>query len=336
MSLFYSTYLGGSGSDEAKGVAVDSVGKAYVAGTTLGYPSQRNQRRLVNNFPTKNAVQRSYRGGTSDGFVVKVNPAAKGMKSLIYSTYVGGGGQDVVWDMSVRSVAKKGSRGQGEAYLTGFTDSGDDPATAGRDGPKPYFPTTSRAFDRSFNGRATRADASTTFLNGDSYVTKLSASGKKLSYSTFLGGTDGDVGHGIAVDKAGRAYVVGYTACDNRTPTGPPCPGSFPILNAIFPRMDGTFNSPALHTVPTDVFVANLAADGGRLLYSTYLPGNQFDRGLDIALFHDQRAVLVTGRTTSTNFPTTAGAFQTTKPDKLERPAPPPGARDAFVSKITN
>lgn len=320
-SLAYSSYLGGSGNDVAKAVAVGADGVAFIAGITTGYGSP-----ITNNLPTKSALQGTYQGGDADAFVAAFRPSRSGAASLKYSTYLGGGGFDHAW-----GVAAEGTK----AYVTGQTDSGDDPATPAADGPTPYFPTTVGAFDTTYNGRPTDPGGDTTFLNGDAFVTKLKEDGNALAYSTFLGGTDMDIGGAIAVDSLGHAYVTGYTTCENASPTGPACSGSFPVTaDAIQPTMDGTYIGFELHNTPTDIFVTKLLPEGAGLVYSTYLGGNDFDRGFAIAV-RDKNAVgapiipeaYVTGRIASTNYPTTAGAFQATKPAGK-------GNRDAAVSKV--
>lgn len=343
-SLVYSTYLGGGGNDEIKDVAVDQDGAAYVAGTTAGYSDGTGGK--TNNFPTTaGAFQSSYRGGFSDAFSAKIDPNLSGASSLTYATYLGGGGIDQGWGVAVD---------KNEALVTGFTDSGDNPATPAADGPTPYFPTTNLAYDTTFNGRATTApdtsgkactvqNGCTIFLNGDAYVTKLDKNGTSPIFSTFLGGSDGDTGADVAVDRLGVAYVTGYTTCQNdnggvKLPAGatppPPCHGSFPTQNPIQADMDGSYIGHELHNSPTDVFVATLAPRGNALLFSTYLGGRDFDRGFVVAVrdSDDQGRPTVpeaylTGRMASSNYPTTAGSFRVTKPSGN-------GNRDAAVTKI--
>jgi hypothetical protein len=328
-SLRYSTYLGGRGWDDAHGVAVDGAGNAYVAGTTFGFDRHGS---LDNDFPVKNAFQPSYGGGEGDAFVAKIDPRRRGGRSLRYSSYLGGGGRDLGWSVAVKFPRDRDRDDLGTAFVTGFTDSGDDPATSARDGIKPYFPTTKGAFDRSYNGEHTQPDGSNLFMNGDAYVTKVAPSGSRLVYSTYLGGGDHDVGAGIAVDQRGRAYVVGYTTCDNQDPTGPPCVGTFPVKDALFPNMDGRFIAPQQMNIPTDAFLAKLNSSGSDLVYSTYIPGVQFDRAFAVAV-RDRDAngspitpeAYVAGRTGSSDLPVTQGAFQTTRPG---------GPRDGFIFKI--
>src|SRR5205085_4429825 len=122
-------------------------------------------------------------------------------------------------------------------------------------------------------------------------------------YSTYLGGSDGDVGNGIAVDAVGDAYVTGDTGSTN------------------FPTTAGAFQT----TGSTGAFVTKLNPAGSGLLYSTYLGGNRGASAHGIAVDAAGNAY-VTGVTGSTNFPTTPGAFQTT----IAGPFRP----DAFVTKI--
>jgi Beta-propeller repeat len=178
---------------------------------------------------------------------------------LVYSTYLGGRGFDTDPDIALDA--------DGNAYITGQTDSTD-------------FPTSPGAFQRSYAGG-----------QYDAVVTKLSASGGGLVYSTYLGGNSDDHGGAIALDGAGDAYLTG----DTGSPDFPTTPGAF----------DRTLNG------GDDVFVAKLDASGAALDHSTYLGGADYDVGGDIAVDASGRA-FVTGVTGSSDFPTTPGAFDTT------------------------
>ncbi len=183
-NLIYSTYLGGVGGDGGSGIAVDGNDNAYVTGMTTS-----------SNFPTLNAYQVTFQGGYSDVFVTKISDTGKG---LIYSTYLGGGGN---WEEGY-SIAVDGG---GNAYVTGMTASSNFPIL--------------NAYDASFNGGT---------WNGDAFVTKLSGSGSRLIYSTYLGGESDDYGSGVAVDGSGNAYVTGYTLSSD-----------FPTLNPYQADQDG-------------------------------------------------------------------------------------------------
>ena len=191
---------------------------------------------------------------------------------LLYSTYLGGNNSDLGNPIAVDAA--------GSAYVTGETESND-------------FPTTAGAFDTSFNG------------NNDAFVTKLNATGSALVYSTYLGGSGDDRGHGIALD-AGNAYVTGETESTN-----------FPTTLGAF---DTSFNG------NVDAFVTKLNATGSApLLYSTYLGGSTADRGFEIAV-DGAGGAYVTGQTAGGTpvFPTTAGAFDTSFN----------GQTDVFVTKL--
>src|SRR5262249_8501534 len=110
-----------------------------------------------------------------------------------------------------------------------------------------------------------------------------------LAYSTYLGGSGNDSGQALAVDTSGSAYGTGLTASAN-FPTSP---------GALQPLHRGAF----------DVFVTKLNPSGTALVYSTYLGGNDDDAGFGIAVDADGNAY-ITGRTSSSDFPTTPGAFQ--------------------------
>ncbi len=118
-ALVFSTYLGGSGNDFSQGIALDSSGNTYVTGGTSS-----------TNFPTVNAIQPTFGGGAFDAFVTKVNPLGSG---LVYSTYLGGSGQDQGISIALDSLPNP------NAYLTGLTGSTN-------------FPTTTGAFQTMFGG----------------------------------------------------------------------------------------------------------------------------------------------------------------------------------------
>jgi hypothetical protein len=217
---------------------------------------------------TAGAFQTTYGGGIWDVFVTKLNASGSG---LVYSTYIGGSDDDYGY-----AIALDGS---GNAYVTGATSSTDYAVTAG-------------AFQTTYGGSV------------DVFVTKLNASGSGLVYSTYIGGSDGDYGYGIAVDVSGNAYVTGYTDSNNYAVTA----GAFQTT------YEGGW---------ADVFVTKLNASGSALVYSTYIGGSDWDEGRGIAVDVSGNAY-VTGYTDSNNYAVTAGAFQTTNG----------GGGDVFVTKL--
>jgi len=323
-ALVYSTFLGGTQSDSGSGIAVDANGTAYITGFTSS-----------SDFPTtQGAFDNTYNGCFTSGncsydaFVTKLN--ANG-SALVYSTFLGGSDYEYS-----RGIAVDGS---GAAYITGETLSSEFPTTPGAfsrtpaggfvtklnaegsalvystffnagqgiavDGSgatfitgettSPNFPTTPGAFDITFNGGQF----------GDAFVTKFNAQGSALVYSTFLGGSDTDVGFGIAVDASGAAYITGETSSSD------------------FPVTPGVFDS--IHDRYSDAFVTKLNADGSALVYSTYLGGYNDDISRSIAVDRSG-AAYITGNTSSPNFPTTPGAFDTSLGDVFVTKLNPDGS----------
>jgi hypothetical protein len=311
--LVYSTYSGGTGNDFGNAIAVDSTGAAYVSGYTSG------------GFPTLNAEQNTYGGGSVDAFAVKLNPSG----ALVYSTYLGGSTADYGLGIGVDS--------SGAAYVTGYTGGGFPTLNASQStfggGSNDAFvvklgPTGTLAYSTYLGGPG--SDVGTAIAvdsNGAAYVTgattgsfplmnasqntygggtsdafavKLSPTTGAPVYSTYLGGTGGDIGYGIAVDGMGVAYVTGFTT------------GGFPTLNASQNTYGGG-NS--------DGFVVKLGATG-TLVYETYLGGTGDERGNGIAV-DSTGAAYITGYT-SGGFPL-LNAEQNTYGG---------GLTDAFVSKL--
>jgi hypothetical protein len=274
--LVYSTYLGGDKLDnfeDGRGIAVDGNGSAYLTGE-VGQGGD---------FPTTaGAFQRTFGGGYSDAYVAKLSPDGS---ALEYSTFLGGGDTD-----ETRAIAVDAS---GAAYVAGDTLSNNLvcrgtalplPCCAGFHTGTCAFPTTVGAFQQS-NNAAT--------IGPNAFVTKLTPDGSGVVYSTYLGGGHGDKAVGIAVDTTGHAYVTGNsTSADFPTTTG--------ALQTKKPSEFSIWDTP---------FVAKLAADGSALAYSTYLGGSQPDDAAAIAVDAAGDAH-ITGTASSTDFPTTPGAFR--------------------------
>ncbi|MBL8216929.1 MAG: SBBP repeat-containing protein, partial [Bryobacterales bacterium] len=318
--LSYSGYLGGSGGDAAYGVAVDSAGNAYIVGQTTS-----------GNFPVSGALTAS-NSGDSDVFVTKLSP---GGSSIVFSTYVGGTGEDAGVGIAVDSSG---------VYFTGHTTSTDFPnvspvqqgAGGNRDGfaAKLNVSGNSLIYSTYIGGSqedralAIAVDSSNaayiagttsssnfpllgaiygTFLGApgltprDAFVTKLSAAGA-LAYSTYLPGSNEDTALSIAVDSTGAAYVGGFTRSTD-----------FPTANPLRASNAGGL----------DGFVTKLNPAGSALVYSTYLGGGADDRVTGIAVDADN-AAYVSGWTFSGNFPT-AGGLSTSFS----------GAYEGFVSKLS-
>ena len=253
--LVYSTYVGGSGTEGQTSIAVDGSGSAYVTGFTNSL-----------DFPASGGLYNTFRGGSYDTFVTKLDPTGS---SAVFSTYLGGSDFDYPGAIAVDAG--------GNAVVTGYTFSPDFPVTPGA-----LFP-------------AIRSSVM-------AYITKLNPAGSALVYSTYFGGSGADFGFGVAVDAGGNAYVTGQT------------------VSSDFPTTPGAYSS-TLHSF--DAFVSKLDPGGTTLLYSTLLGGSGTDQGLAIAVDLGGNAY-VTGYTDSTDFPTPGGAFATA----------PGGPSDGFVTKL--
>src|SRR6267154_3700134 len=331
-ALVYSTYLGG-GFNQGFGIAVDTGGNAYVTGEAH------------NVFPTTpGAFKTSNIDFGTDAFVTKLNPIGSG---LVYSTFLGGrSGNETGYGIAVDAG--------GNIYVTGVTSSINFPVTPGA------FQTVSGGNDDAFvtklnpagggpadlvystylgcsgfdNGLGIAVDNSSSpnaYVTGytdssdfptttgafqtipgggeDAFVTKLNPVGSgsaDLAYSTYLGGSGSDRGYKIAVDAQPNpnAYVTGITSSTD-----------FPTAGALQTTSGGL----------SDAFVTRLNPTASGLVYSTYLGGTGGDQGLGIAVDGSCNAY-VTGMTFSSDFPTTAGAFQ---------PAFG-GFSDAFVAKLVD
>ena len=269
-SLVYSTYVGASvpfgGAntvDQANAIAVDSSGNAYITGVSVS-----------SNYPTTSGAFQIFPAGRRDAFVTKLN--ANG-SSLIYSTYLGGGGQDIGRGIAVDPA--------GNAYVTGSFENDD-------------FPFTTNGFLPSGGGG----------FFGLAFLAKVNPTGTGLIYSTALGFRSVMSGSGVAVTNNGSAYVIGGEAGG---------PGAY-VVNAI---------QSASHS--NDAFIVKMNPDGTGLTYSSPLGGNGIanhsSSGSAIALDQSGNAY-ITGQTTESDFPITAGAAQSTKPGGV--------ANSSFVAKI--
>lgn len=333
-ALIFSTYLGGTNTDIADGIALDGDGNIYLTGLTGS-----------GDFPTTNALpgQTAFSGGLFDAFVTKLAP---GGTSLIYSTFLGGPGLDEGQGIAADT--------NGFAYVTGFTGSTN-------------FLITTNAFDAvlnhsenliSYDGFVTKLSPGgslvySTFLGGtnddygyrirtdglgnayvagttlsqdflntisnvpglqqigspaivsfDAFLTKLDPTGVPV-FSTVFGGDSTDIAWDLAVDGQGNTFLVGNTYSTN-----------FPATN-VFAPFTGT------NSGFSDVFVTAINSNATAVLYSAYLGGWTNDWGYGIAVDAESSAYIV-GNTYSTNFPTSAAPFQ----GFLD------GTSDAFIAKI--
>ena len=325
-ALVYSTFLGGTDIDDARGIAVDGSGNAYVTGETTSP-----------DFPTTAGAFARTSHGAYDVFVTKLNASGS---ALAYSTYLGGTAVD-----NGERIAVDAS---GQALVLGFSSSSDFPTTAGAldvtanggfditltklnaAGNGLIYSTYLGGSDVEFagglavdaagntyiSGTTASADFPTTAgvvdrtqLGGDAFVSKINPAGSALIYSTLIGGASSDGATAVQPDAAGNVWVTGITSSSD-----------FPVT----PDAAST----AFHGV-ADAFVTELNAQGSAVLYSTYLGGAQSD-GADDAALEEGFGIYVAGHTYSLDFPVTAGAF-----DTVFNGDPSIFWGDAFIAKVS-
>ncbi len=316
--LIFSTYLGGSSSEDGFGVYFDPSLKFYCTGWTSS-----------SDFPTASAYDATYNGGSNDAFVT----AFGSLGSLIFSTYLGGSGSEIGWEI------KK----NGGVYVAGSTSSSN-------------FPTAS-AYDASYNGGTK-----------DCFVTQLSSNGSSLTYSTYVGGSGQDEAIALDVSSSGVAYFTGLTSSSNYptvaasdstldgTYDAPVTAVAADGASLIYSTLVGgsshdycyelaltSRNQPVIcgRTESSDLPVSNpvdnsyggsidafVARIGTQLSYNyyitfcTYLGGSGQDLGLGVAVDAECR-MYAAGSTQSSDFPT-ANAYDASR-----------NGTDAFVTKIS-
>jgi len=328
-ALDYSTFMGGSSTDDPLSIAVDATGDVYTAGATFSsdYPT------------TPNAFQRQNNSAENEGFnefVTKLNPTGT---ALVYSTYLGGTGEtDEAFEGTIYSVIGLAIDKSGDAYVEGYAQSSDFPVTKG----------VVQAANHALNN-----------FGFNLTVAKLNPTGSGLVYATYLGGSTNDIGEGLAIDAAGDAYITAFTYDADF----PVTKGAFQTTNAGFasnyetgaaaklnptgtallyatylggnagdeafaPSVDtsgdlyipGTTASADFPVTKTATqttlkgaqngFLTELNPAGTAEIFSTYLGGTGDDAAEASALGAGGNLYL-TGYTSSSNFPVTKGALET-------------------------
>lgn len=336
-ALIYSTYLGGTQDDKPSGIAVDSFGDALVTGITTSP-----------DYPTSATAPQTALVGGQDAFVTALNPAGS---AVLYSTYIGGHALVNGVETGVTAANAIAVDASGNAYVAGSTNATTGfPVTAGalevtnqggidafvamvqRTGTRFQYVTylggskkdEANAIAVDLNGDAFVAgDTSSSDLftkaslnnassfqqslsgSNDAFVTELNNSGSSLVFGTYLDGQQTSRANGIALDINGNVYVVGSTTSTQ-----------FPVTSNAQQATPGK---------ASDAFFTKFDSVGVAQLYSTYLGGiaNDFANGVALDPSGD---VLVVGATSSSDFPVTAGSFQTT----VNSPS------DAFVAKFAS
>lgn len=307
--LIYSSYLGGALDDEGRAVAVDSSGNIIIAGSTTSL-----------DFPTTPGAINASESGDYDIFVSKLN---SNCSDLIFSTYIGGISDDVCYAMEMNPI--------GDIFLTGYTNSPDFPVSAGAvcqtwnlcdvfvirldgTGSNIKYSTyiggnnTDMAYSIAVNsndeayltGSTYSPDFPTTAdaywskkidIGLDVFVLILNSAGSRIQYSTFIGGTNNDIGTSIALGSAGSVYVCGNTMSNN-----------FPVTSSAYCKTKNLYY---------DGFVLKLNSSRKLLDYSTFIGGDDRDWATSLAIDSMGNASIA-GETQSIDFPVTPGAFDET------------------------
>jgi hypothetical protein len=258
-AILFSAYLGGSGFDQANGVAADSTG-VYVTGTTTS-----------KDFPLLFPFLSFPKGA----YVTKISAAGD---ALLYSSYLGGS----VYDAALAIAVDR----SGAAYVTGQTESPDFP----RVGPRPS----------SFSGES------------DGFLTKVDPSGDHLVYSGYLGGSRTDAGLAVAVDQKGIAYVGGQT-------NSPDLPVNPELSRFSYPGGGGTG------------FVLAMQPGGEAIRFLRYLgggsPAGKFEEWVQAIAVDGNSNLYLVGQTTSSRFPVSSGGWLNSK-------ASADGVYSGFVVKL--
>lgn len=295
--LKYSTYLAGSTPAEAAfGVDVDATGKIYVTGFTVS-----------TDFPTSSTsanFKPGFKVGTNSGnvngtsFIVKLDPAAAtGQDSFLYSSYIGGTNGTSTNGGDFGQGIAADQKQNGVVYVTGYTDSSRGASVTDFAG----FPVV--------GGFQTALSSA----NGNAFLSKIDTTQSgtaSLLYSSYLGGNTAnfsansqpDMGDGVATDSAGSAYIGGITSSTNLATTANATQPTYPTGNTtntgFVARIDTT---PAQAGPPSLIYLSYLGGAGSDFIDAIALGGTVAN------------IAYVTGQTQSPNFPTTTGAFSTTK-----------------------
>jgi hypothetical protein len=319
--LVYATYLGGASSDRGYAIAIDPSGAAYVAGSTNSM-----------NFPvTGSAPQRTFKGGSSDCFVAKLDPAGA---TLSYSSYLGGENIDVCKGIAVDA--------SGAAFVTGTTISTGFPVIG--------------ALKQTLSG------------GSDAFLTKLSPAGDRFLFSTYLGGEGADDGNVVRVDSAGTVYIGGDTSSTGFPVTSGVVQGQYKggydgfvcgvandgsrivfatylggggadVINDLFVGQDGrivvagysgSVDFPSVQSFQSafggafDGFVAVLGAGGSSLDFASYLGGGGDDRAFGVAPLGSGQLV-VAGQVAAGTVPYMESRFSSV----------PAGQNDGFLAAVS-
>ena len=333
-TLLYIAYLGGNDVTDARAIAVDASGNAYITGETK-----------ATNFPVQNALQakcslNAQSECAGDAYLVKLNSDG----SMNFATYLGGSGEDAgnaitvdssnniyiagstaSTDFPIIDALQSSTGGSGDAFLAEISSDdlhelygsylggtgADEALGIALDQNNNIYVT---GQTKSLNFPVEKALQPTCKLNasnqcaGEAFVTEFQAGGDALVYSTYLGGSGGDSGNAIAVDTNGNAYIAGQTGSTD-----------FPTQNPLQASLKGT----------SDGFIAKLLAGGNQFAYSTYFGGSGADQANALAIDQSGDAY-ISGYTNSADFPT-LNALQTACAQNQSKSG---CSQDAFVAVL--
>lgn len=272
-SFVFSTFLGGSGWERASGVAIDAAGDISVTGRTDSIDFPTTAGAVDRTCGTDGLCNQDALGPHTDAFVVKLDPTGS---RFVYSTYLGGSSYENgnTSDFLARRDGAITVDAAGNAYVTGYTQS-------------PDFPTL-RALQPALGGSGTVCGPGVA-LCPDAFVVKFDPLGA-LVFSTYLGGTTGDTGVGVALDASNNIYVAGNTS------------GGYPVTAGAF-SMTGS-----------GIFVTKLDPAATRPLYSTLVNKGSVS-ALAVSASGDG---YIAGATADFVFPTTPGAYQPSKAQNFD------------------
>lgn len=341
-SLLYSTYLGGGSGDAGNAIAIDSNKRVYVAGKTYKPASGPNFPGLVSGFNTFNGSG----GAVADGFLARLDLSTN---QLDYAMLLGSS-ETFPSNNTDEKLVGVAVDSNFNAYVVGVMNNPgfptQNPYNANYAGTQPgttqnavlaevnpagtalvystYFGATNGAtvwavaVDNTSRAVIVGSTSSTVAqgfpiknalksnLNagdGDGFIARFIPAGNDIDFSTYFGGDNGGDGiYDVGLDNAGNIYVTGSTGSD-----------SFPVMNAIQSTRKGNI----------DAFISKITASG-TLEFSTYIGGTGYDYGYAIAI-GPGRSIYAAGETSANDFPTTSGAYQTTRPG---------GASDCYIVKF--
>ncbi len=320
--LKYLTYLGGLLADYCEGLAIDQSGNIYIGGYT----------EEAQDFPISEFAFQKIHAGGFDAFVTKLSPDGT---EILFSTYVGGKGDDYLTDIEIDPLGRavfagyttiekdldlypvttdayqKKHNGIVDAFVTQLNESGDaliystlyggskeEFSSAVSVAPNGIIYISGATYSEDLPLSAYSLDSTYNDKisdSGDVFVAILDEAATRLIYSSYLGGSGDDFAYDLAIDDSGNFYVTGSTSSTN-----------FPVSVEAF---DKNFNDDNPDIGKGDGFVTKFKWNGRKIKYSTYIGSTGTERSFRVVVddFHE---AYITGSTNYIDFPITSDAFQ--------------------------